>query len=135
MEIKHRRLPVELPRATEEQARAIGVAAGGGIEHTVGDDRRDLERAVPHDDRRALLTLGDDDRATALRQRCLVQPGPVERERPALELSDKYRELVAPVLDDAAAARLLDCLWRLDALDDVAELPFPPAATPSAPRR
>ncbi len=47
------------------------------------------------------------------------------------ELTDKYRELVAPVLDDAAATRLLDCLWRLDRLDDVAELPFPLAATPS----
>ena len=48
------------------------------------------------------------------------------------ELTDKYRELVAPVLDDAAAARLLDCLWRLDAQDDVAELPFPPVARPDA---
>ncbi len=48
------------------------------------------------------------------------------------ELTDKYRELVAPVLDDAAATRLLDCLWRLDALDDVAKLPFPAAARPGA---
>jgi len=43
------------------------------------------------------------------------------------ELDDKYRELVAPRIDAAAAARLLDCLWRLDRLDDMAELPFPRA--------
>ncbi len=38
------------------------------------------------------------------------------------ELEDKFRELTAPVIGEAAAARLLETLWRVDALDDMAEL-------------
>lgn len=39
------------------------------------------------------------------------------------ELEDKFRELTAPVIGEAAAARLLETLWRIDAFDDMAELP------------
>ena len=39
------------------------------------------------------------------------------------ELEDKVRELTAPVIGEAAAARLLETLWRVDAFDDMAELP------------
>ncbi len=38
------------------------------------------------------------------------------------EIEDKFRELTAPVIGEAAAARLLETLWRIDGLDDMAEL-------------
>jgi 2-methylcitrate dehydratase PrpD len=38
------------------------------------------------------------------------------------ELEDKFRELTAPVIGEAAAARLLETLWRVEAFDDMAEL-------------
>ena len=38
------------------------------------------------------------------------------------ELEDKFRELTAPVIGEAAAARLLETLWRVDGFDDMAEL-------------
>jgi 2-methylcitrate dehydratase PrpD len=39
------------------------------------------------------------------------------------ELVDKYRELVSPVIGEAATERLLDVLWRIDVVDDVSALP------------
>jgi 2-methylcitrate dehydratase PrpD len=41
------------------------------------------------------------------------------------ELSEKFLELVGPVLGTAEARELLTVLWRVDALGDVAALPFP----------
>ncbi len=38
------------------------------------------------------------------------------------ELEDKFRELTAPVIGEAAGARLLETLWRVDTLDDLADL-------------
>ena len=38
------------------------------------------------------------------------------------ELEDKFRELTAPVIGEAAATRLLETLWRVEAFDDMAEL-------------
>ena len=39
------------------------------------------------------------------------------------ELADKFLELTGPVLGDDGAARLLDELWRLDGVSDLAALP------------
>ena len=38
------------------------------------------------------------------------------------ELEDKFRELTAPVIGEAAGVRLLETLWRVDTLDDLADL-------------
>ena len=40
------------------------------------------------------------------------------------ELAQKYRELVEPTLGPAAAGKFLEALWAVDAIDDMAELPF-----------
>lgn len=80
------------------------------------------EAAFPR--RRAALVEIETTDGRRVSHRAPTRKGDPDDPLSDAELDDKYRELVAPVLDDAAAARLLDRLWRLDALDDVADLPL-----------
>ncbi len=48
------------------------------------------------------------------------------------ELSDKFTELVTPVLGEARASELLDLLWRTDALADLRSLPLGEPRVPLA---
>ena len=40
------------------------------------------------------------------------------------QIADKFKELVVPVIGEAAAKALLDACWSLEKLDSVRELPF-----------
>ena len=48
--------------------------------------------------------------------------GSIERPMTDRDLEDKFRALVAGVLDDRQAAKVIDLCWRLPELDDVGEL-------------
>ena len=41
-----------------------------------------------------------------------------------VEIEDKYRELVTPVIGPERADALLALLWRIDGMDDLSALPF-----------
>jgi 2-methylcitrate dehydratase PrpD len=58
-----------------------------------------------------------------LKHRAPTRKGDPDNPLSDAELVEKYRELVAPVIGEAAAERLLDALWRIDVMDDVSALP------------
>jgi len=60
-------------------------------------------------------------------QRAPTRKGDPDNPLSDAELVAKYRELVAPVTDEATCEQLLDAIWRVDVLDDVSALPI---ATP-----
>ncbi len=57
-----------------------------------------------------------------LRFRAPTRKGDPDSPLSDAELVDKYRELVAPIIGEAAAEGLLDILWRIDVVDDVSAL-------------
>ena len=59
-----------------------------------------------------------------LRYRAPTRKGDPDNPLSDDELVEKYRELVAPEIGEAAAKLLLDVLWRVDVIDDVSTLPI-----------
>ncbi len=99
------------------------------IELRIDDE---LEREFPR--RRAALVEVETIEGKHLRHYAPTRKGDPDNPLTDEELNEKYQELAEPVIGKAAAASLLDALWRLEEIADATTLGTFPAAGAAAAR-
>ena len=96
-------------------------AVMGRVEMTL-----DAEADAAFPQRRGALVEVETASGERFSHRCHTRKGDPDNPLSEQELTEKYRESVAPVIGRDCAETLLGALARLDSLADVADLPFSP---------